>query len=85
MSVYALWWGGPSYSLPSLQDLEVFASVNDAENEFRLRASHHPYYPVVDQDTTIMDVFLSDPRESSDPCPDYRLEFKNERLVWCCG
>lgn len=81
--VYALWWRGSSYALPSFQDLESFASVNDAENEFRNRV-HHPY-SAVDEDSTVMDIFLSDPREVSDPYPDYRISFENGKVVWCCG
>jgi len=67
--VYALWYGGPSYDCPSVEDdLEEFDSLASAKRALQARDDSDPYYPCVSESE--LQVFFTDPRGLSDPYPD---------------
>ena len=82
------------YAAPSVDsDLEVFDSVEDAaiECDNRYRTGDHfkcdvrpvgarpyiAYFPDVGTDSG-MHVFLEDPRDATDPYPDYIIEYDSD-------
>jgi hypothetical protein len=85
--IYGLWWGGYSYSHSEMEDCEVFDSVEDAQHVLKDRYDSNgqrhckvrradgrveeTLFPAVGQESEIH-LYLSDPRESSDPYPDKR-------------
>lgn len=90
MTVYALWNGGPSYASAYMEeDVEKFESLADAvaaaqsrkdsghwipqDFNFVSREPQSSLTPGVSE-TSSMDIFMVDPRESYDPYPDYRIE-----------
>lgn len=97
MSVYALWHGGSSYGPSYLaDDLEKFESLDAAREAFseRMRAHRFPatFRPVDREPFSVlcpcvegscMDIFLGDddPRESTDPYPDLRLEQGDDNTI----
>jgi hypothetical protein len=70
VKVYALWFGGSSYSAPEVaRDTEEFRSIKQAKRIFDCREDNSDgYTPCVE--SSEMQLFFSDPRESSDPYPD---------------
>ena len=70
LKVYAVWYGGPSYSAPYVQDhTEEFDSIQEAKDTFWRRADFDPYYPCVEDSE--MQLFFYDPRDNTvDPYPD---------------
>ena len=82
MKVFALFYGGSGYGLPDItsrDDVEEFQSIQEAEDSLISR-KHDPYYPCVTCDPPEdggmwMEIYRDDPYNSSDPIPDYRLQF----------
>jgi hypothetical protein len=86
--VWALWWGGPGYSVPDVTlDMERFDSIGAARAEFwqrylgactqrdaNGRMVWHGDSPNVTAEAT-MDLFYYDPRAQADPYPDRRISF----------
>ncbi|SRR6266581_3216933 len=87
--IYALWHGGSSYSVGELErDLETFPSIRVAGWALRTRANNGGWMPqgftyadgrtvraltpCADEGCEVT-VYLSDPRGSHDPYPDYIL------------
>jgi len=63
MKVWTLWYGGASYSAPSVyreEDIEEFDSIKSAKWAFEARAGYDPYYPCID-DSSEMHVFFKNP------------------------
>jgi len=76
--VYGLWYGGSSYSAPSVEDVEFFETVEQAIDEFFRRKNNQRVYPCVDEETCSMQIFIdNDPRVALDPYPDSELVFSN--------
>ncbi|HTF53579.1 MAG TPA: hypothetical protein VK735_39555 [Pseudonocardia sp.] len=91
MTLFALWNGGSSYGPSYLDDhLETFPSMAAAREAFADRANIGYWQPQTftyangRTDTTLtpsvddrasMSLYLSDPRETSDPYPDRLVEF----------
>lgn len=71
--IYALWYGGPSYSHSYIDtDVETFTSLSAARQELQRRENGgDPYYPAVEQSE--MTVWKTDPRGDQDAYPDYLL------------
>jgi len=89
MKVYGLWYGGSSYAVPAIGDLEEFVSQRAAETVlwerfhdggtnlktyFVSRENESATYPAVSPDCE-MHVFTYDPRGHQDPHPSYILKF----------
>ena len=67
--VYFLWFGGPSYAVPSADDLETADSLADVLSIMRARERYWDgRTPCVEDQGA--HVFLSDPRNGSDWYPD---------------
>lgn len=80
--VYGLWFGGSSYSLPTVEDVEFFDSVELAIDDFFARTRNQRVYPCVNEDSCSMQLFIdNDPRIALDPYPDFELKFKNGDVV----
>lgn len=80
--VYGLWFGGSSYSLPTVEDVDFFETVENAVDEFFARTKNQRVYPCVDEDTCLMQLFIdNDPREARDPYPDFELKFNNGVVI----
>lgn len=76
--VWALWYGGPSYSAPYVADAERFDSLAHCREIMDARYANRGRYwpgeletPAVEDDS--MAVFYADPRDSADPYPDLML------------
>lgn len=88
-AVFGLWHGGRNYAPGYVNDegnLESFpslqAAIDACSSRFHGQTLQSFYYlsgveqtlcPMVDE-TSSMSVWLSDPRESDDPYPDYLIE-----------
>lgn len=84
-TIYAAWWGGPSYAMPHVQsmqaptdgptpgsdtDVETFSSIASAKLHFELRyANANGQTPNVTDDSE-MHLWFYDPRWEKDPYPD---------------
>lgn len=89
MTVYAMWYGGYSYSYGEIpEDLEVFPSIRAAGEALRARYESNGWRtaPVHYADgrqaltlfpavdtTCSMDIYRYDPRTAHEPYPDLRL------------
>lgn len=79
--VYGLWYGGPSYRQPYMEDLEEFESLEKAKKVFESRLYNQREFPDVSEEDCVMQIFFDDPSDSYDPYPDLLLKFNNEEVV----
>jgi len=72
MQVWALWHGGASYAVGTVdRDCEEFDSLRAAKRVLEARADFDPHYPCVDESSML--IWFSDPRGVQDPYPDREL------------
>lgn len=93
MTVYALWYGGSSYSVPHVTDLETFESVDAASEALLSRYAHGHWQeqefsftnksavsdltPAVNEQSE-MQIFLAEPTEDYYPDSILSIAFDEE-------
>lgn len=94
MQIFAVWYGGSSYSGGDFTDsIEMFNSVDEAISACQSRVVSGHWSPqefdFLNRDnekvltpcvdeTSFMHVFKSDPTGSHDPCPDFLIEMDED-------